>query len=143
MNREPQNKTALDGGIMLEMLAAARAAAANAYAPYSRFHVGAVLLDEHGRLFSGCNVENASFGLTICAERNAIAAAICAGARTFQAILVYTATEGLTPPCGACRQVLMEFGRQMEVHLVNREGHGAVYRLEDLLPGAFEFRPEA
>src|SRR4051794_3476136 len=90
---------------------AARAASAAAYCPYSRFAVGAAVLAADGRVFNGCNVENASFGLTICAERNAIAQAVAAGVREIVAVCVHTPTATPTPPCGACRQVIVEFGR--------------------------------
>lgn len=133
-------ETALAPGEIKAMEAAARQAAGNAHAPYSHFHVGAAALDEQGRIFAGCNVENASFGLTICAERNAVGAAVAAGARRLRAVAVYTPTEALTPPCGACRQVLAEFGPTMEVHLVNHDGRRTVHRLDQLLPGAFEFK---
>lgn len=139
MEQKTRIESALEPGLRQELITAARAAAANAHAPYSHFHVGAAVLDDQGRIFSGCNVENASFGLTICAERNAVGAAVTSGARHLRAVTIYTATESLTPPCGACRQVLMEFGSTMEVHLVNHEGRRLVYRLDQLLPGAFEF----
>ena len=132
-------ESTLEPGLSEALAAAARAAAANAYAPYSRFQVGAAVLDDRGRIFSGCNVENASFGLTVCAERNAVAAAVAAGSRHLRAVLIHTPTAELTPPCGACRQVLTEFNPLMEVHLVNGEGQRAVYRLDRLLPGAFKF----
>src|SRR5690349_8638765 len=102
--------SALSGEQYEKMLTAAREAAARAYAPYSNFSVGAALLDEQGRIFSGCNVENISYGLTICAERNAIGQAVRAGAKKIVAAMVYTPTPKPTPPCGACRQVLAEFG---------------------------------
>ena len=89
---------------------AARAASANAHCPYSRFAVGAAVRAADGRVFVGCNVENASFGLTICAERNAIFQAIAAGAREVVAVAVYTPTRRPVSPCGACRQVIAEFG---------------------------------
>ena len=93
-----------------ELAAAARAASANAHCPYSRFAVGAAVQTADGRVFAGCNVENASFGLTICAERNAIFQAVCAGARDIVALAVYTPTKRPVSPCGACRQVIAEFG---------------------------------
>ena len=92
------------------LAAAARAASAHAHCPYSRFAVGAAVRTADGRLFTGCNVENASFGLTICAERNAIFQAVAAGARDVVAVAVYTPTRKPVSPCGACRQVIAEFG---------------------------------
>lgn len=88
---------------------ASKVAAKNAHAPYSRFRVGAAVLDEHGNAFLGCNVENASYGLTICAERNAVFQLIAAGSKSVRAVAIYTPTATPTPPCGACRQVLAEF----------------------------------
>jgi cytidine deaminase len=118
---------------------AARAASANAYAPYSRFAVGAAVLAADGRLFSGCNVENASFGLTICAERNAIAQAVAAGVRDIVAVCVHTPTTEPTPPCGACRQVILEFGRA-EVMSACSSGTTRRWAAQELLPGAFALR---
>ncbi|HSV20616.1 MAG TPA: cytidine deaminase [Casimicrobiaceae bacterium] len=90
--------------------AAARAASAHAHCPYSRFAVGAAVRVADGRIFTGCNVENASFGLTICAERNAVFQAVAAGAKDVVAVAVYTPTSQPVSPCGACRQVIAEFG---------------------------------
>src|SRR5271169_5350356 len=93
-----------------DLIAAARQAASHAYCPYSRFHVGAAILTGRGGIFAGCNVENASYGLTICAERNAIFQAVARqGATKIRAVLVYTPTKKPTAPCGACRQVINEF----------------------------------
>lgn len=117
------------------LTAAALAAREHAYAPYSRFRVGAALLAADGTIYAGCNVENASYGLTICAERNAVAHAVASGARDFTAIVV--ATENGVTPCGACRQVLAEFNPQLTVILVDEAGHRRVYSLADLLPAAF------
>lgn len=105
-----------------------------AYAPYSKFHVGAALLAEDGRVFSGCNVENISYGLTNCAERVAIGAAIAAGVRKFVAVAVVADTTVPISPCGACRQVLAEFGVPV-VMLANRTAREK-FRLEELLPRA-------
>ena len=115
---------------------AAREASAAAYCPYSHFAVGAAVLAGDGRVFAGCNVENASFGLTICAERNAIAQAVAAGAREIVAVCVFTPTKQPTPPCGACRQVIVEFG-SAEVLAVCSADVTARWSAAELLPGAF------
>lgn len=98
-----------------ELLSVARAARGNAYAPYSQFSVGAALLCDDGTVVRGCNVESGSYGLTICAERNAVFAAVANGRRSFVAIAVAGPPEARTSPCGACRQVLAEFGPTMRV----------------------------
>ena len=108
--------------------------AGRAYAPYSRFHVGAVLVGKDGRTFSGCNVENISYGLTICAERNAVFAAVAAGCRDFERIVIVADTEVPASPCGACRQVLAEFNPDLEVVLANFRGLSETFRLSELLP---------
>lgn len=141
MENRMEKKSELKPEMLHEMLTVARSASTHAHAPYSHFHVGAAVLDDQGRIFAGCNVENASLGLTTCAERNAVGAAVCAGATRLRAVVVYTPTENLTPPCGACRQVLCEFGHRMEVHLYNHEGGHAIYALDQLLPAAFMFQP--
>jgi cytidine deaminase len=119
------------------LVESALAARLRAYAPYSNFLVGAVILSEDGRVFEGCNVENASFGLTICAERSAVSAAIANGQRQWRAIVV--ASLGAVTPCGACRQVLHEFGKELEVILVDAESGQirARWTTGQLLPGAF------
>ena len=121
------------------LVAAATAVRANAYAPASRFHVGAAVLAADGRVFVGCNVENASYGLTVCAERNAVAAAVAAGARQLVAVAVVTDLDEPARPCGACRQVLAEFGRDMQVLLVGRGGAQRTVALPALLPEPFTF----
>jgi cytidine deaminase len=116
---------------------AAREVAARAYAPYSRFHVGAALLTTDGSVFTGANVENASYGLTICAERSALFAAASAGHRKLSCIVVYTPTPTPTSPCGACRQVINEFGPTARVISIC-DGMGRLdTTLDTLLPGAF------
>ncbi len=113
-------------------------AAHRAYAPYSRFAVGAAVLSADGRIYTGANVENASFGLSICAERNAIFRAVAEGARRIDAVVVYTPTGSATPPCGACRQVLCEFGADAMVVCCSDDGASdRHYRLAELLPDAF------
>jgi cytidine deaminase len=138
MMNETPTPTVLTSAQQEALLTAAREAAEQAYAPYSNFHVGAALLDDRGRIFSGCNVENLSYGLTICAERNAIGAAVRAGARKIVATLVYTPTPLPTPPCGACRQVLAEFGPEMEIHMHCTGPTVARYTMRQLLPAAFD-----
>ena len=121
---------------------AALEAMQNAHAPYSGFQVGAALLDEQGRIHRGCNVENASLGLSICAERGAACRAVADGAARFVAVAIATRAEGLTPPCGACRQFLLEKGAGMQVLLVNAAGRTEDHLLDDLMPAAFlDFRP--
>ena len=122
-----------------ELTAAARRAAAHAYCPYSRFPVGAAVLTSSGEIFAGCNVENASYGLTICAERNAVfqAATHGQGRLVIQAVVVYTPTPQPTAPCGACRQVINEFGPDAEIISVC-DGTAVIRAgLANLLPEAF------
>jgi cytidine deaminase len=120
--------------------AAALAARRHAHAPFSHFQVGAALETDTGDIISGCNVENATYGLTVCAERVALWKAISEGKRRFQRICVVADTAEPTPPCGACRQLLWEFGRDLEVILGNLEGIKARYRLSELLPQPFDMR---
>lgn len=117
--------------------AAALGAMSRAYAPYSNFRVGAALQDKDGRVFVGCNVENASFGGTICAERAALAAALVAGSRTFDRLVVATEATEPTPPCGVCRQVLVEFAPAIEIISVTAAGQEARWTLDALLPSPF------
>jgi cytidine deaminase len=108
-----------------------------AYAPYSNFRVGAAILASDGSIAEGCNVENASFPVGICAERGAIAAAVARGNRTFETIVVATEADEPTPPCGMCRQVLEEFAPHLVVVSVTRNGRDARWTLDELLPKAF------
>ncbi len=122
------------------LVEAARRARGFAYAPYSRFRVGAAVLAEDGRVFTGCNVENGSFGLTVCAERNAVGAAVVAGARPV-AVAVVGDVDDLTP-CGACRQVLAEFDADMTVVLAAaKDDSWRLATLSELLPSLFLFPP--
>jgi cytidine deaminase len=117
------------------LIEAARAVQLKAYAPYSRFSVGAALEAEDGRIFTGCNVENASYGLTNCAERVALGSAVSAGARKFKRVVVATDAEPPSAPCGACRQVLAEFG-DLAVDSVSPRGKRS-WRLAELIPSSF------
>ncbi len=124
----------------LRLLVAARAVRTNAIAPYSNFRVGAALLAEDGTVYTGCNVENATYGLTICAERVALFKAVSEGARKFQAIAVVADTAEPTPPCGACRQLLWEFAGDIEIVLGNLAAETGRHRLKDLFPLPFDRR---
>ena len=118
-----------------DLIAKAMEAREKAHAPYSQFAVGAALLAKSGRVYTGCNVENASYGLSICAERTAVFKAVSEGERDFEAIAVVT-DKGVTP-CGACRQVLMEFGEDIQVIAADDAGGYRVFGLQELLPEAF------
>jgi len=121
-----------------KLLEASIKARENAYVPYSKFPVGAALLTKDGEVILGCNIENASFGLTNCAERTAIFKAVSEGKREFSAIAISGNTEGPISPCGACRQVLAEFcDKNMPVYLTNLEGIVTETTVAELLPGAF------
>lgn len=126
----------IDWNSLIEKASAVRRMA---HAPYSDFSVGAALLDDRGVVYSGCNVENASYGLSVCAERHAIAAAVGDGSRRFQALAVMTDVSPPGSPCGACRQVLSEFG-DFPIMLVNPDGERVETSVGELLPMAF--RPE-
>ncbi len=121
-----------------ELAVLARRAMLKAYAPYSRYRVGAALLADDGRVFLGCNVENASYGLSLCAERNAVAQAVAAGYRRFVAVAVAADSGRRASPCGACRQVLAEFNPRMRVIMAGRSETITVARLDRLLPALFE-----
>jgi cytidine deaminase len=128
------------------LVEAARAVRVHAYAPYSRYRVGAAILVADGRVFTGCNVENATYGATICAERSAIAAMVAAGAAGPVACAVVTAGPAPGAPCGICRQVFAEFARDVRFVLIAEDGRGRVTarksaRLSRLLPQAFRLRP--
>src|SRR5580704_7499853 len=120
------------------LIAAAKQARENAHAPYSNFRVGAALRAKSGRVFSGCNVENATLGLTCCAERVAIFKALSEGERGFEAIAVVTETDTLTPPCGACRQIIWEFCGDVPVILANLKGKIERESSGNLLPRPFD-----
>lgn len=121
-----------------QLVIAAKEAYNKAYAPYSNFHVGAAALTTEGQIVNGCNVENASYGLTVCAERNCIAQGVIQGQRKFTELVVYTEEDVLTPPCGACRQVIVEFMAQnAKVYAVNHAGQVKLWSVAELLPDAF------
>jgi cytidine deaminase len=122
------------------LIEAARAARLNAHANFSHFLVGAALEAKDGRVFTGCNVENATYGLTVCAERVAVFKAISEGCRSFVRVAVVADTEAPTPPCGACRQILWEFGGDLEVILANLKAEKARFSLAALLPHPFDAR---
>lgn len=123
---------------MKDLIEKARKARENAHAPFSNFKVGAALLTASGEIITGCNIENASYGLTMCAERVAIFKAISEGARDFTKICVVADTENLTPPCGACRQIIWEFCGDVEVVLANLQGETENFQMSELLPRAFD-----
>ena len=120
------------------LIAAARKARENAHAKFSNFKVGAGLRASSGKIYGGCNVENATYGLTVCAERVAIFKAISEGERKFDAIAVVTDTDSLTPPCGACRQLIWEFCGDVPVILSNLKGQEEVVRMRELFPKPFD-----
>ncbi len=135
----------LDGQQENALIEAATAVRERAYVPYSGFAVGAALLDEAGQIVGGCNVENVSYGLSSCAERNAIFAAVGQGARRVVAVAVVTGAETPTPPCGACRQVLLEFAANddMDVVMATTAGARRTTHLSALLPESFaSFKPD-
>ncbi len=120
-----------------ELVEAARAAQSRAYAPYSNYQVGAAVRGDNGKIYIGANVENASYGLSLCAERSAVAAAILDGVRKIVAAAVMTSTSPPVAPCGMCRQTLAEFADDMPIVLVNKAGERVDTTLRELLPRAF------
>ena len=120
------------------LIEAALAVRENAFAPFSKFKVGAALEEAEGRIHTGCNVENATYGLTLCAERVAVFKAISEGARVFRRVVIAADTDILTPPCGACRQILWEFCGDIPIILVNPRGKTESYQLKDLFPKPFD-----
>ncbi len=120
-----------------KLKSAAQTAAGRAYAPYSKFRVGAAVLTGSGKIFAGCNVENASYGLCNCAERTAIFSAVAAGERKLKCVVVYTPTKNATAPCGACRQVIFEFGPTIRVISVCDGRDQIDGSIRSLLPAAF------
>ena len=125
---------------MTDLIKEATKARENAAAPYSKFKVGAALRTKGGKIYHGCNVENASYGLTICAERVAMFKAISEGHRVFTRIAIVADTEAPTPPCGACRQILWEFGGNLDIQLANITEENGRHQLKDLLPLPFDAR---
>jgi cytidine deaminase len=123
-----------------DLVAAARVARRHAVATFSGFKVGAALEASDGSVIGGCNIENATYGLTLCAERVAMFKALSEGHREFTRIAIVADTDDPTPPCGACRQILWEFGGDLEVLLANLEHQKGTYRLKDLLPLPFDAR---
>ena len=121
-----------------KLLAAARECRERAFAPYSGFKVGAAVETEDGTIFAGCNVESASYGLTMCAERVAIFTAVAPGRKRIKRISVVAESDELTAPCGACRQVIWEFGGDIPVLIVNTNGESVERQMSELLPMAFD-----
>lgn len=126
-----------------QLIAAAIKVRQNSHSPYSKFAVGAALLTKSGAVFTGCNVENKSYRLTVCAEQAAVAAAVSAGHRDFVRIAIVTDVEKPAPPCGACRQTLVEFNKDLEIILANTAGSHEVTTLAALLPRPFDELPHA
>jgi len=120
------------------LIDAARQARERAHAPFSGFKVGAALEDDQGRIYTGCNVENATYGLTMCAERVAVFKAISEGCLKAKRIAVVADTDTLTPPCGACRQILWEFCGDVELTLANLSGKQETIRLQEIFPRPFD-----
>ena len=127
-----------DATDLVAVVAAAIAAREHAHAPYSHFKVGAALEDDHGSIFGGANIENSTYGLTLCAERVAIFKAVSEGARHFHRLVVVADTETLTPPCGACRQIIWEFCPNAELILVNLKGKRETLSVREIFPRPFD-----
>ena len=128
----------LDTKILDELKEQAKEASKNSYSPYSKFPVGAAILTESGKIYSGCNVENASYGLSNCAERTAIFKAASEGQRSLLAIAIYTPTQTTTAPCGACRQVIYEFGPECTViNICDNPKNSITATMDQILPRAF------
>jgi len=124
----------------LSVAEAAKTARLQSVAPFSRFLVGAAVRTANGKIYTGCNIESASYGLTVCAERVAIWKALSEGEREFTELAVVADTESLTPPCGTCRQIIWEFCRNATVVLLNLRGQSEVVSIRELLPRAFDAR---
>ncbi len=125
-----------------ELVQMAKLAADKAYAPYSKFKVGAAVLTASGKIYSGCNVENASYGLSICAEQVAVVKAVSSGEIKLKIMVIFTDTEALTPPCGACRQVVAEFNPRLEIILVNKKGAMKALNMDKLLVEPFQLKKD-
>lgn len=125
---------------LAELIRRAKTARLKAHAPYSQFKVGAAIQTRRGKVYGGCNVENSTYGLTVCAERVAIWKAISEGESQFRRIVVVADTQNLTPPCGACRQIIWEYCGDIEVILTNLKGDRAKLRMADLFPSPFDQR---
>ncbi|HVC32521.1 MAG TPA: cytidine deaminase [Chloroflexota bacterium] len=136
-SEESETRSDVDAAVVEGLVAAAWRAREAAYAPYSGFAVGAAVLAGSGNTYAGVNVESASYGLTVCAERAAVFAAVAAGERQIRAVAVVTDATKTTPPCGACRQVIWEFGQDAVVVAENRSGDRRAWSLRELLPDAF------
>ena len=126
--------------IVEEVIKAALAAREQSVAPFSNFLVGAAVRTETGKIFTGCNIESASYGLTVCAERVAIWKALSEGERNFTNLAVAADTQTLTPPCGTCRQIIWEFAKHADIVMVNLHGDREAVHIENLLPRAFDAR---
>lgn len=122
------------------LAAAAKRAKAYSYSPFSKFRVGAAILTKDGKVYTGCNIESSSYSLTVCAERTAIFKAISEGERSFRAIAIASDEKDFTPPCGACRQVIMDLAGDIEVILTNSKGKHKIVRASELLPLPFGAR---